>query len=71
MLTGVCDVIAARACLCTFAMTASRRLLLLLTSHSEWCLVQYLYTLCVKDAEKARKLRQSLPPGEWECVVSA
>ncbi len=26
--------------------------------------VQYLYTLTVKDAEKAKKLRQSLPPGK-------
>lgn len=25
---------------------------------------RYLYTLCVQDAEKADKLKQSLPPGE-------
>ena len=25
---------------------------------------KYLYTLCVQDAEKADKLKQSLPPGE-------
>eukprot|EP00341_Mesodinium_pulex_P006350 CAMPEP_0116931184 /NCGR_PEP_ID=MMETSP0467-20121206/27661_1 /TAXON_ID=283647 /ORGANISM="Mesodinium pulex, Strain SPMC105" /LENGTH=73 /DNA_ID=CAMNT_0004611567 /DNA_START=21 /DNA_END=242 /DNA_ORIENTATION=- len=24
---------------------------------------RYLYTLCVKDAEKAEKIKQSLPPG--------
>ena len=26
---------------------------------------RYLYTLCVADADKADKLKQSLPPGEW------
>jgi hypothetical protein len=25
---------------------------------------KYLYTLCVTDADKAEKLKQSLPPGE-------
>lgn len=28
---------------------------------------KYLYTLCVQDAEKADKLKQSLPPGEQQC----
>jgi large subunit ribosomal protein L38e len=27
---------------------------------------RYLYTLVLNDAEKAEKLKQSLPPGEWE-----
>jgi hypothetical protein len=27
---------------------------------------RYLYTLVLTDAEKAEKLKQSLPPGEWE-----
>jgi large subunit ribosomal protein L38e len=27
---------------------------------------KYLYTLCVQDAEKADKLKQSLPPGEQQ-----
>ena len=27
---------------------------------------KYLYTLCVPDADKANKLKQSLPPGEGE-----
>ena len=31
--------------------------------------VQYLYTLCVEDAEKAEKLTQSLPPGAYICLV--
>jgi len=26
---------------------------------------RYLYTLVLEDGEKAEKLRQSLPPGEW------
>ena len=26
---------------------------------------RYLYTLCVTDADKAEKLKQSLPPGEF------
>ncbi len=26
---------------------------------------RYLYTLCVIDADKADKLKQSLPPGEY------
>ena len=30
-------------------------------------LMQYLYTLCVEDAEKAEKLTQSLPPGPSFC----
>jgi large subunit ribosomal protein L38e len=30
---------------------------------------RYLYTLVLEDAEKAEKLRQSLPPGESECPV--
>jgi hypothetical protein len=29
---------------------------------------KYLYTLCVTDADKADKLKQSLPPGEF-CLV--
>lgn len=28
---------------------------------------KYLYTLVVTELEKADKLRQSLPPGNWEC----
>ena len=28
---------------------------------------RYLYTLVLHDAEKAEKLKQSLPPGEWAC----
>ncbi|KAI5447577.1 hypothetical protein KIW84_015146 [Lathyrus oleraceus] len=28
---------------------------------------KYLYTLCVFDIEKADKLKQSLPPGLFEC----
>jgi large subunit ribosomal protein L38e len=28
---------------------------------------KYLYTLCVQDAEKADKLKQSLPPGGYCC----
>lgn len=27
---------------------------------------RYLYTLCVADADKADKLKQSLPPGEQQ-----
>ncbi|EYU36720.1 hypothetical protein MIMGU_mgv1a017591mg [Erythranthe guttata] len=29
---------------------------------------KYLYTLCVFDPEKADKLKQSLPPGLFECA---
>ncbi|KAK5793581.1 hypothetical protein PVK06_034733 [Gossypium arboreum] len=29
---------------------------------------KYLYTLCVSDAEKADKLKQSLPPGKSGCL---
>jgi hypothetical protein len=29
---------------------------------------RYLYTLCVQDSDKADKLKQSLPPGEWPGV---
>lgn len=28
---------------------------------------KYLFTLCVKDADKAQKLKQSLPPGGSLC----
>ncbi len=31
---------------------------------------KYLYTLCVPDADKADKLKQSLPPGESAPAVS-
>ena len=31
---------------------------------------KYLYTLCVSDAEKANKLKQSLPPGETTICFS-
>ncbi|KAG6742447.1 hypothetical protein POTOM_053318 [Populus tomentosa] len=31
---------------------------------------KYLYTLCVFDPEKADKLKQSLPPGQFECSRS-
>ena len=30
---------------------------------------KYLYTLCVFDAEKAEKLKQSLPPGQYEKII--
>jgi large subunit ribosomal protein L38e len=30
---------------------------------------KYLYTLCVQDAEKADKLKQSLPPGGYCCCA--
>jgi hypothetical protein len=31
---------------------------------------KYLYTLCVNDADKAEKLKQSLPPGSLLCIPS-
>ena len=31
---------------------------------------RYLYTLCVTDADKADKLKQSLPPGAHFCLVA-
>ena len=31
---------------------------------------RYLYTLCVTDADKADKLKQSLPPGAHFCSVA-
>jgi large subunit ribosomal protein L38e len=32
---------------------------------------KYLYTLCVTDGDKAEKLRQSLPPGEYNHASAA
>ena len=58
---GWCSPPARRATLCAFAavkIKKSKEVVKFKVRCSK-----YLYTLCVKDLEKADKLKQSLPPG--------